>query len=88
MTTLEPIDEPRLVRQQDMVRYVMEKGAWWTLRQLANYSGASEAGASARIRDLRNKEGYTIEKRRKRPGAGLWEYRMIPKSNGPQRRLF
>lgn len=39
-------------------------------------TGAPEASASARLRDLR-RAGLTVERRRRGdPKAGLWEYRV------------
>src|SRR5512133_1640830 len=74
--TVEPQDHARLGRQADRVRELMSDGAWWTLAALAERVGASEAGVSARVRDLRKPRfgGYVVE--RKREGS-LFSYRMV-----------
>ena len=92
MTTLEPIDATRLKSQQDYVRYAMRKGDWFTFGSMAAYLRpffglVSEGGVAARIRQLRT-EGFKVESRKVKRGGKLNEYRMIPKSDGPQRRLF
>lgn len=55
----------------------MLDGQWYTLRELAFIAGITEAGASARIRDLRKSQygGFTIEAR---PGNRdhTWLYRL------------
>lgn len=55
---------------------------WWTLAESARNIGASEAGASARWRDLR-KAGWTVE-RRLRKSPGLWEYHGTPPGESQQ----
>lgn len=54
----------------------MSDGAWHTLSELADKCQGSEAGISARLRDLRKAKfgGYTVTA--KRLGKGLWAYRM------------
>lgn len=55
-------------------------GAWWTLAELAAHIGhVSEAGVSARLRDLRKARfgSHTIERRRVPNGNGLHEYRLV-----------
>lgn len=57
-------------------------GIWWTLPQLRDYIQRgygipiSEAGLSARIRDLRKAAygGHTIERRK---NGSLWEYKLV-----------
>lgn len=55
-------------------------GSWRTLRELADRAGGSEAGVSARLRDLRKPEfgAYVVERRRREGCANLWEYRVLP----------
>ena len=53
-------------------------GGWATLRDIADASGASEAGASARLRELRSR-GWIVERKRVSPGRNLWLYRLTPK---------
>lgn len=77
-----PVRIPQVVA----VKAVMESGRWYTFSDLQTACYAtcatyiSEAGLSARIRDMR-KEKYgsrTIESR-KRAHSNVWEYRMVPK---------
>jgi hypothetical protein len=67
-------DCKRLTGQLHRVREAM--GEWFTLTRLQILVGGSEAGISARIRDLRKPAfgGYTIERRRIE--GGLWMYRL------------
>jgi len=52
--TFSPADDgARLTRQLDLVRRCLSDGDFWTLTALASVTGGSEAGVSARIRDLR-----------------------------------
>lgn len=78
--TLEPQDHGRLGTQQERVRALMADGRWWTLKQLAERVGASEAGVSARVRDLRKARFGGFEVERRRVGNGF-EYRM---TRGPE----
>ena len=79
-TTLHPVhDEPRLATLNGLVLEALESGGWMTLGEIREAVGrGSEAGISARIRDLHNKFGKEYEKRRRgAPGDGLWEYRLV-----------
>jgi len=69
-------DGERLRSQLQRVRDLMIDGQWRTLAQLAQHVGGSEAGVSARLRDLRKGRngGYTVERRY--VGEGLFEYRL------------
>ena len=71
-------DSARLGRLLDAVRDRMGDGRWWTLARLSAVTGGSEAGVSARIRDLRKPRfgGHTVDRRR--TDGGLWEYRLLP----------
>jgi hypothetical protein len=72
-------DQVRLSGLLARVFYELSNGRWYTLRELQEQCGGSEAGISARIRDLRKTRfgGYTIERRRRGdPSSGLHEYRM------------
>lgn len=66
-------DVPRLTRQLDKVRELMNDGGWRTLAVIAFKCGCSEPSASARLRQLRNDEGYTVD--RVKIGPGLYKYR-------------
>ena len=78
---LEPV---KLGRQLAAVYAAMRYGTAWTLPVLCAYlrNGygipISEAGLSARIRDLRKNEygGYTVVRRKV---GSLWEYRLVVK---------
>jgi hypothetical protein len=69
-------DGPRLAGQLARVYAAVKGGRWWTLADLAAAAGGSEAGVSARLRDLRKPKfgGHRVERRR--VGGGLWEYRV------------
>ena len=74
-------DGGRLASQLERVRdfLLSHEGRWLTLEVIARGAGsASEAGVSARLRDLRRAEhgGYLVEGRRQAPGRGLWVYRL------------
>jgi hypothetical protein len=75
------VDGPRVKTQREAVEALMNDGAWRTLAAIAAHTGASEAGASARLRDLRKKEygGRTVERKRMAPGSGLYLYRVVPR---------
>jgi len=71
-------DGPRLTTQLDRVRELMSDGRWHSLRWLADAVGGSEAGVSARIRDLRKVRFGARTVDRKRIDGGLWMYRLKP----------
>lgn len=72
-------DFQRLKTSLDKVRHLMTNppDLWWTLSGLAKMTGSSEAGISARIRDLRKTKngGYQVESTRH--SDGLWFYRVV-----------
>ena len=82
-------DEKRLTRLLDAVGDALRSGGRWTLRDLQQQCGGSEAGISARIRDLKQvanggnyergvrvrETGHDIHKERV-ADSGLWEYWM------------
>jgi hypothetical protein len=70
-TFSEANDGPRLERQYDRVLRVILDGKKRTLRELANESGAPEASASARFREIRA-NGYPC--RDQDEGGGRWVY--------------
>ncbi len=79
--TYEPkLDRSRLKTQLSRVRNLMSDSCWRTLTAIATDAGGSEAGVSARLRDLRKAKhgGFRIEKRRVLGGGGLFLYRMLP----------
>lgn len=79
--TFQPeLDFPRITSLRDRVRHFMLDGQWHTLRQVREACGGSEAGVSARLRDLRKWEygHHTVERRRAGdPTRGLHEYRLV-----------
>lgn len=79
--TFEPkLDQERLKGQLGEVRNLLRDGKWHTLREIATFARGSEAGVSARLRDLRKEKfgSHTIERRRlSLDAAGVWEYRMV-----------
>lgn len=74
---LTPSDRVRLGHQFKGVRDLMNDGQWRTLGEIfaALGMGFPEASVSARLRDLRH-NGRTVERRRRGPSRGLWEYRL------------
>ena len=70
------MDGKRLSRQLDAARRLMLDGQWRTIGEIAEHVEGSEAGISARLRDLRKLRfgGYTVDRRRR--GGGLFEYRI------------
>lgn len=76
--TYDPVlDRKRLSTQLVRVARLMSDGKWRTLAQIRECLNAgSEAGISARLRDLRKAKfgGYQVDRRRRE--AGLWEYRL------------
>ena len=87
--TFEPnLDGERQENQLEGVRRAMivaarRIDAWLTIGELRAAAGGSEAGISARIRDLRKARfgGNVIERRRRGdPKRGLFEYRLIERS--------
>lgn len=78
------LDRERLTRQLGRVFECMIDGNWWTLEELQRachrlrgYVGNdSQAGISARVRDLRKARfgGYTVYRRRR--AVSLWEYQL------------
>jgi hypothetical protein len=71
-----PTDEVRLRGQLAKVYDLMKDGQWRTLSRIAAITGASEAAASARLRDLRKPRfgSYTVNRRR--VDGGLFEYQV------------
>lgn len=75
--TYEPdLDEKRLSSQLERVKALLLDGQWRGLAELAASVNGSEAGVSARIRDLRKQRfgAWTIERRR--VDGGYFEYRL------------
>ena len=74
------LDGERLGSQLLRVLAFMRDGEWHILNEIGQAAHGSEAGVSARLRDLRRPEhgGYTVERRRRGdPKRGLVEYRLV-----------
>jgi hypothetical protein len=72
-------DRRRLTGQLARVRALMSDGRWRALAEIAAEVGGSEAGVSARLRDLRKARfgGHAVDRRRRgEAGRGLFEYRL------------
>lgn len=78
-------DGARLTGQLKKVMELMRDGEWRTLAEIQAKVGGSEAGVSARLRDLRKQKFGThmVERRRVHRGdmgpdecVGVWEYRV------------
>ena len=72
-------DYSRLTGQLLRVFHRMKDGRWYSLADISEYAGGSEAACSARLRDLRkSRYGSRIIDRRRVGTSGLWQYRMVP----------
>ena len=74
-TTLEEGDKERLRSQREKIMS-MADGEFRSLAQWAAITTGSEAGTSARLRELSNRFGY--RKERKNMGNGLFLYSILP----------
>lgn len=79
----EALDGERLGRQLDRVRDVLlaNRGTLFTLSELQRVAGGSEAGVSARIRDLRKQRNGGHKVLRRRRSTGTWEYGIPREAN-------
>ncbi len=80
-------DYARLTTQLARVVWIVtHEPCWHRLDELAQRTGSSEAGVSARLRDLRKEKFqavygvWTVARRRLR--GGLWEYRALKTPQG------
>lgn len=71
-------DQERLSSQLERVKKLMLDGRWRRIGEIRDEIGGSEAGISARLRDLRKPRfgGYQVERRR--VIGGIFEYRVLP----------
>jgi hypothetical protein len=80
--------QPEGATQLEQVHKALQGGAWLTLPELNELTGAPVSSISAQIRHLRKAEhgSYEIEKRRRGESRrGLFEYRLIePQGAGMQ----
>ena len=71
-------DGERLKTQLEQVRHLMSDGQWRTLAQIHTaIPASSEAGISARLRDLRKTRHGSWKVERVNAGGGLWKYRAL-----------
>lgn len=80
LTIDDELDSDRLASLLGRVRRLMADGVWRTLAEIHEVVGGSEAGISARLRDLRKSKfgGHLVDRRRRGdPKQGLWEYRLV-----------
>lgn len=69
-------DQARLRGSLERVSALMRDGHWRTLGEIQAHTGGSEAGISARLRDLRKQKFGAHQVDRRRRYGGLWEYRV------------
>lgn len=71
-----PLDKARLKTMLDRVRALTADGTPRTLSEITAAVGGSEAGVSARLRDLRKPRfgAHAVYRRRRAGHNGLWEY--------------
>lgn len=87
--TFEPAaDGARLAGQLERVLALMRDGEWRTLAEIAAAVGGSEAGVSARLRDLRKPRFGRFWVDRDRRSGGLFVYRVRPPLPGGQLVMF
>ena len=116
--SIEPQDRPRLRKLADRVRacclnslQLMDRApdawpafehAWLTLKEIQHVTGGSEAGISARLRELRRTSASTnriyakisecpdpyLVERRRRGDSGLFEYRVSLPEPSKQREMW
>jgi hypothetical protein len=80
------LDHQRLTRQLGRVFDLVQDGRWRTLQEIADATGDPHASISAQLRHLRKPRfgGYAVEKRRRSPYGGTWEYRLVLGDEGKQ----
>lgn len=72
-----PQDHVRLSGQLEKVKALMADEQWRTLKEIAVAVHGSEAGVSARLRDLRKAPLNMIVERQRLNDRGLWIYRVL-----------
>ena len=86
-TYSEALDGARLKTLGQRVLDAMLPGEWMTLREIVDVTGGSEAGVSARLREIGDWArscAFGDMERRRAPGLahkGLWQYRLIRKES-------
>jgi hypothetical protein len=73
------IDQARLTKQLGRIFALMTDGAWRTLDEIAAATGDPATSVSAQLRHLRRRRfgSHVVEKRRRQPAGGTWEYRLV-----------
>lgn len=73
------IDHVRLTRQIKRIFDLMSDASWRTLQEIADITGDPAASVSAQLRHLRKKKfgSWVVNKRRRTPCSGLWEYQLL-----------
>ncbi len=78
----EQLDGRRISDQHARIRGYMltvtRRGGWQTLAEIRAALGYPEASISAQLRHLRKSRfgAYRVEKRRRQPDGGTWEYQV------------
>lgn len=77
------LDGVRLTGHLGRVYDLMRDMRWRTLADIAALTDGSEAGSSARLRDLRKPKfgEWIVERRRHVSDNGCWEYRVLGKKS-------
>lgn len=73
-------DGERITGQLETIRqYMLRTEHWYTLTEIEKDLGYPQASISADLRHLRKEaHGFYDVQKRRRDGAGLWEYRVMP----------
>lgn len=77
-TFVPSLDCKRLTGQLEKVRSLMADEQWRTLSEIVLVVGGSEAGVSARLRDLKKEQFGSFRVQKRNTGNGLWQYRVLP----------
>lgn len=83
-------DGKRIMTQMEAIKRFMLGCGWLTLKEIENALGYPQASISANLRHLRKEQfgGYDVQKRRRKPDGGLWEYKVTKVKVGDQAGLF
>lgn len=73
------LDQDRLTKQLGKVFEFMRSVAWHTLSEIHEATDVPEASASAQLRHLRKRRfgAYRVDRRRRTPTGGTFEYRLM-----------
>lgn len=74
----EKTDGKRVRTQMECIRDYMTQAGWRTLQEIAKATRYPESSISAQLRHLKKPQfgAYLLEKRRRGPRSGTWEYRL------------